>query len=321
MMRPDLLTLTMKYFEIGFLASLLLIGGCAEKDEVRQFLEETYGLRRTCCVFLREEDDKVLGAGGFVAKEIGGRCRVFCLTARHVLTEWEYDDRKTAYFKNPGGMRISVAEASGGKRIWPAKIDPRRWRCADKEHDLAWLELNDEERREYAISAVSVGEDVMKGIHGGAEQGCYPGTVAVKMREYGSVGITNDTELVFLLPERKTMPNGTCVGTGRMTNILAKVRDIRLESVKMCFDRHHEMQELDTKQLMVWTKVTGGDSGAPVFAMGCVGGCHYPLLIGLVTGDLMKSEIPGASVCPFDEELNFLGASIARKLVECPQYQ
>ena len=304
------------------IASALLAAGCREESRLPS--PATAGeLRRACCVFLRHEDDRVLGGGVFVSKNILGGRRVFCLTARHVVTEWEYDSVKRAPYMNPAGLKIA-AFGNGGVKAKPMLVAPERWQSADLSHDLAWFCLTEEEWAGLSASAVAVGETVGSGILESEENGLLGGTAAVRLKEYGPAGISYGSDLVMLLPERKTESSDALAGTGATTNVLATLHDAQPVSINMTFKRNFQLKELATKQLVARAKIVGGDSGSPVFAMGCVGMGRYPLLAGVVTAkkdDFDGRGTPGTGVCPLDEALLFLGASHAHRLVDHPEYQ
>ena len=154
--------------------------------------------------------------------------------------------------------------------------------------------------------------------------GLLVGTAVVRLKEYAPAGISYGSDLAMLLPERKTDSPDPLVGTGATTNVLATLHDAQLVPVNMTFKRNFKLKELATEQLVARAKIVHGDSGAPVFAMGCVGMGRYPLLAGVVTAmndDFDGRGTPGASVCPLDEALLFLGASSAHRLVDHPEYQ
>ena len=304
------------------IASALLAAGCMEECRLPP-PSAADELRRACCVFLRHEDDRVLGGGVFVSKKILGRRRVFCLTARHVATEWEYDSVKRAPYMNPAGIKIAVL-GDGGVKAKAMLVAPERWQSADLSHDLAWFGLAEEEWSGLSASAVAVGETVGEGILESEGNGVLCGTAAVRLKEYGPAGISYGSDLAMLLPERKADSPDPLAGTGATTNVLATLHGADLLPVNMTFKRNFQLKELPTKQLVARAKIVCGDSGAPVFAMGCVGKGRYPLLAGVVTAkkdDFDGRGTPGASVCPLDEALLFLGASSAHRLVDHPEYQ
>ena len=318
----------MKLLKTVFVVAVLLTVGCAEEvEEVLPPPADAHGLCSASCVFLRPQDNCVLGAGVFVAKDDEGD-HVFCLTARHVLTEWEYDDFKQPPYTNPLGMKVALSDGGGGVRVWHAKIAPERWRFADKVHDVAWCELSDAERKELRIAAVSVGTTAKDGICESGEEGRCGGTAVAKLREYGAAGISRGADLVLVLPEREMSKERASFGTGATTNALGKLRDASPVLVKMNFRHHCTMKGLQTPQLLAHAKLNHGDSGAPAFAMGLVGKKHYPLLVGVVTSitddmDADGSGKPGASICPLDEcVVNVIGTSLSSKrLVDFPEYQ
>ena len=304
------------------IAAAILAAGCREDSRLPSPAAPNE-LRQACCVFLRHEDGHVLGRGVFLSKVISGSHRVFCLTARHVVTEWEYDNVMRAPYKNPAGMRIAVF-GNDGVEIKQMLIAPERWQCADLSHDIAWFELTDEEWTEMATSAVAVGEALREGVLKSEGGGLVGGTTAIRLKEYGSAGISYGSDLLMLLQEHKAELSDTLIGSGATTNVLATLHDAQPVPVRITFKRNFNLKELMTKQLVARAKVVSGDSGEPVFAMGCIGIESYPLLIGVVTGnkdDCDRQETPEACICPLDEALHFLGSMLAHRLVDFPEYQ
>lgn len=284
-------------------------------------------LRRSSCVFLRHGDSRVLGGGVFLGIEEGDTRRVFCLTARHVMTGWDGDgNARRAHYLHPRGLRIMVTGADGIHE-WKASIAPDRWFSADCAHDLAWFELTGEELESLGgIGVVPVGATMEEGI--GMKGGkLMNGVTAIRRREYAKAGVTSGSDMMMFRPVRAVGFDGadTPVGTGATTNVCFAMGCPQLKIVTVDFECHHTLRNTEMELLVVELRTTYGDSGSPVFAMGVVGMTRYPLLLGVTASGTKVAD--GCSkfftaIIPLEEALLLLGKERSgHRLVEFPEYR
>ena len=303
--------------------ALLLAGGCRPAKTPPRPADAAM-LRRACCVFLRQGDSRVLGGGVFVGFPGATGKRVFCLTARHVVTEWDDGNVRRAHYRHPQGLRIAVASGEG-VRVWEADIAPDRWMTVDKRHDLAWFELTAEEQAAAGdISVVPVGATVEAGMHPGG--GVIEGVATVRQGEYAKVGITCGSDLLVFRPVRLVGTDGaeTEIGTGAVTNVATALKSAELEPIEVDFARQFKLRHFEFDLLVTELATRGGDSGAPVFAMGVVGMTRYPLLLGVVTAsnpDFDRYGAAATAISPTDAAFPLLGAISAHRIVDCTDYQ
>ena len=283
-------------------------------------------VRSAVCTFWRDDGASahLMGGGVFLALDDGGRRRMFCLTARHVVTMPSGDGSEGGFFLHPEKMVLAIEGLRGGM-TWKHGIAPERWMTGELCYDLAWFELAEEERRCVAAAgglpiaastnASATAADVLR-ISGGG--GFVPGAAAGGIESWGNSVLTNNASLlafIGLSRDRNTEDAEKCGGA--VTNVSVVLKNAAPQRVELSFDGHKNLKKMRARQVIAEFKTEKGDSGMPVFATAA--DAPHPVLIGVVSG--YKEQPAQSGIMPIDEALRKVLDADARRLVELKQLQ
>lgn len=281
----------------------------------------TNDLRKAVCTLWRNDDSKIhlMGGGVFIGFWDQGKRRVFCLTARHVLTM--SDGICDRFYKSNRGMYFVLEGETSTP--WKHSIVPERWMTGSLLHDLAWFELSADEVEmieQNGCNVIALGKGFQNGLCMSGEKGFLAGTTAIGLVACEQVEIGKGTEVWTQLPKWHDLSvSGTFWTNGIMDSIIGHISNMRYRMSIPAKDIGvgTSTSYITMQQIIIKVTTTNGDSGSPVFANMNQSDKVYKILVGV----LSVTTNGYTCVMPLDDAIEKVCSGKGTRLVDLMEFK
>ena len=300
------------------LCVLILSTGCRKLPEAAVADD----LRRAGCTFWRNDGESMhlMGGGVFIGYIDKWKQRVFCLTARHVMTMFLGIGTCGRFYKYP--RRMVIVLEGEGSYFWKNEISPERWMTGEFAHDLSWFELSAgeiEAINHYGSGIIVIGENAENGLCTSKKKGFISGTTAIGQTASEHAKVGKNSEVWMQVPRWHNLSlhelswtNGIMNGnTGLMLDMhypmSISMRDIGIGM---------SSSQITMQQMLIKTYAAKGNSGTPVFANLYMTNEVYRLLVGVLSVNTNKHSC----AMPLDDVIEKIRSGKGRRLVDLPDF-